>query len=79
MTLEQQWINYGKQHLEGKTVESVRYMTKDEMDELGWYSRSIVIHFTDGTVIFPSADDEGNNAGALFGMNKEGDLTFPVL
>jgi hypothetical protein len=46
---------------------------------LGWSSRSIVIHFTDGTVIFPSADDEGNNAGALFGMNKEGDLTFPVL
>jgi len=37
-----------------------------------------VIFFSDGTYIFPSCDDEGNNAGALFTSDKENDV-LPVI
>ena len=73
------WVKYAEKHLLGKKVVKVRYLTDDEADNLGWRSRSIVIFFDDGTYVFPSADDEGNNAGALFGTNKDLELTFPVL
>ena len=52
--------------LVGKTIAQTRYLTDKEMDDLGWYQRALVIIFTDGEFIFPSADDEGNDAGALF-------------
>jgi len=48
-------------------------------EQMGWYSRPIVIHLDDGSMIFPSQDDEGNDGGALFGQGPDGkDLTFPV-
>jgi hypothetical protein len=64
--------------LKGKTIANVRYMTEKEMEGLGWYSKALVIIFTDGTYMFPSADDEGNNAGALF-TNIKGLETIPVI
>ena len=73
------WNDYAKKHLEGRTIRAVSYMTSAERKSHGWSHRGLVIEFTDGTHIYPSQDDEGNDAGALFG-NKEGDqLTFPVL
>jgi hypothetical protein len=60
------WEASASAFLVGKTVASVRYLTSDEMDNLGWYQRSLVIFFSDGSHIFSSQDDEGNNAGALF-------------
>jgi len=73
------WSDYAKEHLVGKTIESARWMTKDEAKHLGWYSRPVVIQFTDGSIAWPSQDDEGNDGGALFGQAKDGDdLTFPV-
>ena len=78
--IEQYWEKYGSDNLKGKTVASVRYFSQEEMEMMGWYKRPIVIQFTDGTIIFPSMDDEGNDGGALFGQTKNGDdLTFPVL
>jgi hypothetical protein len=50
----------------GRTIMEVRYLTDEEMESLGWYEKSLVIIFENGEFIFPSADDEGNNAGALF-------------
>ena len=50
----------------GKTVSHIDYLTDSEMDEMGWYSRAPVIVFTDKSWIIASADDEGNDAGALF-------------
>jgi hypothetical protein len=52
--------------LVGKTIKSVRYLFTCEMKDLGWSKKSLVIFFTDGSYLFPSNDDEGNNAGALF-------------
>jgi hypothetical protein len=80
MASDAYWAKEASKALKGKTVEKVRYMTKSECDNMGWYNRPVVIQFTDGTLIFPSADDEGNDGGAMFGQDPKGkDITMPVL
>lgn len=54
--------------LVGKTVKTVRPLTKDECEGFGWdYERedAFVIVFTDGTALIPSQDPEGNGAGFI--------------
>lgn len=71
------WMDYAEKHLVGRKIVKVRWMSEEEAD--GWYSRPVVIHLDDGTLLYPSADDEGNNGGALFGQDSSGnDLGFPV-
>jgi hypothetical protein len=53
-------------------------MTKEEMEGLGWYNRPVVMVLDDGNIIYPSADDEGNNGGALFTTN-DANPCLPVL
>lgn len=73
------WNTYARKHLVGKTIKAVGWMTEEEAAHVGWeHSRPIVIEFTDGSLIFPSADDEGNDGGAMFGQSGGEDLTFPV-
>jgi len=76
--LIKKWETNAKKHLVGKTISNVRYLTNDEQNDLGWYNKSLVIIFTDGTAIYPSADDEGNEAGALF-TNIGEFPTIPVI
>lgn len=64
--LVNKWTNDVKNALVGKTVKEVRYMTEKEKESMMWYNKPIVIIFDDGTAIYPSADDEGNDAGAIF-------------
>tara|TARA_R110000751_G_C13532456_1_gene454066 strand:+ start:336 stop:587 length:252 start_codon:yes stop_codon:yes gene_type:complete len=78
MSLRDQWEASCKNFLVGKTVKQVRYMTDKELDTLDWHAGALVIEFTDGSWMFPSADDEGNGAGALF--TSEDDLEIiPVM
>ena len=35
------------------------------MDAFGWRYKCIVLTLDDNTLVFPSRDDEGNDAGAL--------------
>ena len=58
----------------------IRKIKRDdkEQEALGWYNSSLVIFFTDGSYLFPSQDDEGNGAGALFTSFKELP-TIPVI
>ncbi len=72
------WEALASKQLLGKTIVKVRYMTDQEVEDLGWYSKALVLHLDDGNIIYPSADDEGNNAGALFTNNPEDDV-FPVI
>jgi len=54
--------------LVGKTVKTVRPLTKDECLDMMWdYERedAFVIVFTDGTALIPSQDPEGNGAGFI--------------
>jgi hypothetical protein len=69
------WNKTTRTTLLGKTVTAVRYMTRKEADELGFYSIPVVVTFNDGTEIYPSRDDAGNGGGALF--TNLGDL--PVI
>jgi hypothetical protein len=68
---DQQYAN-NFMFLVAKKISSVRYMTKEEADEAGWHSRPLVIRFTDGSLLIPQADDEGNDGGAMFYQNESG-------
>ncbi len=73
------WEKYAKGRLVGRTIKSVRWFSVPEAESMGWYNRPIVIELDDGSQIFPSQDDEGNDGGALFGQGSDGDeWTFPV-
>lgn len=58
----------------GNIIDSVRWMTKEEMEKEGWegYPRGTVIELIGEGKIFASRDDEGNGPGALFGEAPDG-------
>jgi hypothetical protein len=62
--------------LVGRVVKAVRPMTEAELGAEGWEARRggapAVIEFEDGTIVYPSRDDEGNGPGALFGVDGRG-------
>ena len=51
-------------------------MNDKEIEDIGWHSRPVCMQLDDGTWIFPMADDEGNDGGALAVGDGE---TLPVL
>lgn len=64
--MEEKWTKQIADFLVGKTIKEVRYMTEEECKQMMWYNRPLVIAFTDGSWIFPSMDDEGNDGGAMY-------------
>lgn len=77
---EKEWAKHAELHLKGRTIVDVRYMTTQEAEVMGWSYRPVVLQLDNGALLFPSQDDEGNDAGTLFGQTPENeDLTFPVL
>lgn len=72
------WQKESEKFLVGKTIKSVRYMTDEEAKEIGWFKRPLIVIFDDGEYVFASADDEGNEGGALF--TSDADLyCIPVM
>jgi len=61
-----EWEEKCNSALVGKCIKYVGYLNEDEQRELGWYKRSLIIFFTDGTAMYPSVDEEGNDAGVYF-------------
>lgn len=80
MTTKDRWLAKAAEVLCGRKIVNVRYMRESESEMLGWYSKSLVLTLDDGTLIFPSADDEGNDAGAIH-YQKKGDSNYvlPVI
>lgn len=72
------WTGVAKKQLLNRKIVDVRYLRTDEMEDLGWDQRCVVIVLDDGNMIYPSQDDEGNGAGALFTCNAD-HPTLPVL
>lgn len=72
------WAEKAAAVLVGKTITGVRYLTEKERETLGWRNRSLALILDDGTYLWPSADDEGNGAGALFTTNPDLDV-IPVI
>jgi len=74
------WNEKATSSLVGRTVTGARYLKKEEMVALGWTKSVLVLTLDDGTLLFPSMDDEGNDGGALFGQGpKNEELVFPVI
>ena len=77
-TPEKVWGDRAAKLLVGRKIVAARYMTPEDMDGLGWDRKALVLELDDGHLLFPSSDDEGNDAGALFTTYEECD-TFPVI
>jgi hypothetical protein len=71
MSIVKKWEKNASALLLNRTIVKVRYMSSEEVEDLGWDSKAIVLHLDDGTIIYPSRDDEGNDAGALFTTNDD--------
>ena len=58
----------------GSKIIDIRPMTADEMKAEGWQKREIpmVLVLSSGTILYPSQDTEGNDAGSLFGKTSDG-------
>jgi len=63
--IETDWTAKASTVLKGRTIEDVRYLTRDEAHDAGWYSRPLVMFLDSGDWIVPMSDDEGNDAGSL--------------
>jgi len=69
--LEKGWNEVAQKLLLGKKIVNVRYLSKEEMDDMGWYVRTVAFQTEDGLWFFPSRDDEGNDGGALFTTDEK--------
>lgn len=73
-----EWNKAAIKLLVGRKIIKAGYLLKEETDALGWDHSSLAIKLDDGTILWPSRDDEGNDAGALFTTSD--DLpTIPVI
>ena len=52
--------------LVGRTIVGVRYLDATEVSQLGIVHQPVCLQLDDGALLWPMADDEGNDAGALF-------------
>lgn len=78
--MSKHWDQYAEEKLVGRTIVAAAYMTKEEVEQIGFRSRPLCIVFDDGTTLIPQRDDEGNDAGALCGIDPEDQMfTLPVL
>ena len=50
----------------GRSITNVRYLDDQEIAQMGISHKAVVLTLDDGTLLWPMADDEGNDAGALF-------------
>ena len=66
--------------LVGRSIVEVRAMSAREIEAEGWPldETAPVLVLDDGTILFPSRDEEGNGPGALFGATarKQGFRVF---
>ena len=75
--LKNNWHEKANKVFLGRKIVKVEWMSDREMNDQYWYNRPICLLLDDGTWIYPMADDEGNNGGALATTSKvEG--VFPV-
>jgi|TARA_R100001460_G_scaffold19719_3_gene40895 hypothetical protein len=75
--MDKQFMNKLK-GLVGQTIVKIEYLSpKDSKKFYGWNYQPCEIHLSNGVILTPSCDDEGNNAGAIF-TNIDGLATIPV-
>jgi len=78
MSTEKRWTDIAEKMLLNRKIVNVRYMLDEELEQLGWDEKCVVLQLDDGNIIFPSQDDEGNGAGSFF-TNNEDNPVLPVI
>ena len=73
-SLRQQWKNRLSPEILGQRIVRIRYMTKVEAEQFGWYSCPLVMQLENGTWLIPSKDDENNDGGAISLVNPNREL-----
>ena len=63
--MKKKWQDKAEKILLGKHIIKVEWMTDEECEEMMWSSKPVCFQLDDGTWLYPSQDDEGNNGGAL--------------
>lgn len=76
--LKKEWQDKATRLFVGRSIVDAHYMSAEECANMGWDSACIVLKLDDGTLLFPSQDDEGNGPGALFTTHLE-ISGFPVI
>lgn len=71
MSTDANWNRIATDLLVGRTIRAVSYMTVREAEENGWTKRPVVMTLDNGLRLLASADDEGNDGGALFTTSEE--------
>lgn len=67
-------------YLNGKTIKNVSWLGDNTMKDLMWYNRPVVIEFTDGSILMPQSDDEGNDGGAMYYQDKtQSDVIYTTM
>ena len=65
LTTREVWIKTANKMLLGKKIVKVEYMSVKESDDMMWLHQPVCLLLDNGTWVYPMADDEGNEAGAL--------------
>lgn len=52
--------------LRGRVIVDARYMTTEEQEKVDFRRAGIMLILDNGHILYPSMDDEGNDAGAMF-------------
>ena len=74
------WKKKAESLLLGRKIVSVDFLDLQETEALGWVNSSVVITLDNGTIIYPSRDDEGNDAGAIHYIKKgDEDYVIPTI
>lgn len=77
--IQNRWTEIAEKRVLGKQIVAVEYMSDQEADNIGWYKRPVAFKLNDGSWLYPQADDEGNDGGAIVYINKEDSEVFPVI
>ena len=51
------------------------------MEEFGWYKNPLTMFFSDGSILMPQSDDEGNDGGAMWfqdGKTKKDHIVYVI-
>tara|TARA_R100001082_G_scaffold105456_1_gene77549 strand:+ start:681 stop:968 length:288 start_codon:yes stop_codon:yes gene_type:complete len=59
------WIETASKLLLGRKIVKVDYIPVKETDEMMWQHQPVCFLLDNGDWVYPMADDEGNDAGAL--------------
>ena len=77
--LTKRWNKQAKKVLLGRKIVQVKYVDSEEAKSYMWYKRPISFTLDNGTRLMVQQDDEGNDGGALWYGNKDGEDLLPVL